>query len=122
MRLVRQTFALSVLLVSFSQANDAVLTKMFIYDDAPFPACHASTIEESSGVMVACWFGGKYEKHPSVGIWASRFVDGSWTKPVEVADGKQSSGVVDTYACWNPVLFQPRQGPLLLMYKAGFDR
>ncbi len=32
------------------------------------PSCHASTIEMTSGGLVAAWFGGEYEKHSNVGI------------------------------------------------------
>jgi predicted neuraminidase len=86
-------------------------------DDRPTPECHASTIAETSSGMVAAWFGGSYEKHPDVGIWVSRHVDGRWNTPVEVADG--SEGEQQEYACWNPVLFQPAEGPLMLFYKVG---
>ena len=48
----------------------------FIYETAPFPQCHASTIVQSrDGTLVAAWFGGTREKHADVGIWVSRFVD-----------------------------------------------
>src|SRR5205814_5104402 len=57
----------------------AVVRSEFIYEKAPFPSCHASTIVETKAGLVAAWFGGKYEKHPEVGIWLSRHVDGKWT-------------------------------------------
>lgn len=99
-------------------AESAVVTSEFIYTEAPFPECHASTIEENNdGVLVAAWFGGTGEKHPDVGIWVSRKVDGAWTAPVEVANGVQSADL--RYPTWNPVLFQPDAGPLLLFFKVG---
>ena len=63
----------------------------FIYETAPFPQCHASTIVETEDGLVASWFGGTREKNPDVGIWVSRHRDGQWTKPVEVANGVISS-------------------------------
>jgi predicted neuraminidase len=97
-----------------------VLVNEFIYTTAPFPQCHASTIEETDdGTLVAAWFGGTHEKNPDVGVWVSRHVDGKWTAPVEAANGVQSSNT--RYPCWNPVLFQPKQGPLTLYFKVGPD-
>jgi len=89
----------------------------FIFETAPFPECHASTIVEAEGGLVAAWFGGTHERHPDVGIWLCRLVDGKWTAPMEVANGIQSA--TNRYPCWNPVLFQPKDGPLLLFYKVG---
>ncbi len=89
----------------------------FIYETAPFPSCHASTIAEAKNGLVAAWFGGTGEKHPDVGIWVSRQKGGKWTDPVEVANGVGFA--TNRLPCWNPVLFQPRGGPLLLFYKVG---
>jgi predicted neuraminidase len=94
-----------------------VVAAEFIFEDAPYPECHASTIAETPSGLVAAWFGGTNEKHPDVGIWLSRHVDGNWTEPVEVANGVQSPTL--RYPTWNPVLFQPKDGPLLLFYKVG---
>ena len=95
-----------------------LLSSEFIYETAPFPSCHASTIAETKPhQLVAAWFGGTRERHPDVGIWLSRRVSGEWTAPVEVANGVQSP--TNRFPCWNPVLFQPRSGPLLLFYKVG---
>ena len=88
-----------------------------IYETAPFPSCHASTIVETKAGLVAAWFGGTAEKNPDVGIWLSRQVDGKWTAPVEVANGVQSQE--KRFPTWNPVLFQPKTGPLLLFFKVG---
>jgi predicted neuraminidase len=95
------------------------MTSEFIFETAPFPACHASTLAESEKSLVAAWFGGTHEKAPDVGIWLSRLIGGRWTAPIEVADGVQTSTL--RYPTWNPVLFQPKNGPLLLFYKVGPD-
>jgi len=66
---------------------------------------------------VAAWFGGSFEGAPDVGIWLARADGARWTPPVEVATGAQPDGT--RLPCWNPVLFQPPNGPLLLFYKVG---
>ena len=81
------------------------------------PECHASTIVETSDGLVAAWFGGKHERNTDVGIWVSCFRDGRWSKPSELFDG--SEGEEKEFPCWNPVLFQPKVGPLMLFYKVG---
>ena len=91
----------------------------FIYpiESRPTPQCHASTIEQTPSGLVAAWFGGTHEKAPDVGIWVSLKRGGEWSAPVEVANGIQSDTL--RYPCWNPVLFQPETGPLMLFYKVG---
>ncbi|HEX6960865.1 MAG TPA: exo-alpha-sialidase [Lacipirellula sp.] len=100
-----------------SEPNGVILAE-FIYESAPFPSCHASTIAEVDGDLVAAWFGGTRERHPDVGIWLARKPKGAdrWTTPVEVANGVHED---ERYPTWNPVLFQPRGGPLMLFYKVG---
>jgi predicted neuraminidase len=95
----------------------AELSRMFVYETAPFPSAHASTIVETPTGLVAAWFGGTHEKHPDVGIWVSRLEAGRWTTPVEVATGVQPDG--KRHPTWNPVLFQMPKGPLVLFYKVG---
>ena len=95
----------------------AIINSEFIYETAPFPSCHASTLAETKSGIVAAWFGGKHEKNPDVGIWISRRTAGGWSGVVEVVNGLQQDG--KRYPCWNPVLHQPRNGPLLLFYKVG---
>ena len=90
---------------------------IFEMDDRPTPQCHASTIVETPSGMVAAWFGGTREKDPDVGIWISRLVKGTWTYPIEVADGIQNDTL--RHPCWNPVLFQPAGESLLLFFKVG---
>ncbi|MEO7319597.1 MAG: exo-alpha-sialidase, partial [Chthoniobacteraceae bacterium] len=100
-------------------ADSPIVKSEFIYESAPFPSCHASTIVETGSGFVCAWFGGTAEKNPDVGIWSARLAEGKWTTPSEVANGVQGDGT--RHPCWNPVLFQPREGPLLLFYKVGPD-
>lgn len=99
--------------------KDIIVVEEFIFKEAPFPSCHASTIEETPEGLVASWFGGTHEKHEDVEIWVSRKVNGTWTTPVSVADGIQHES--KRYPTWNPVLFQAPDGPLMLFYKVGPD-
>jgi predicted neuraminidase len=94
-----------------------VLKAEFIYQVAPFPQCHASTLAETKEGVVAAWFGGTREKHPDVGVWVSRHDGQRWSEPKEAANGVENAQT--RYPCWNPVLFQPEKGPLLLFYKVG---
>jgi BNR repeat-like domain len=71
-----------------AEAQAGLLKGEFIYETAPFPTCHASTIvEPKGGGLVAAWFGGTREKHPDVGIWVSRLVAGKWTAPSKSPPG-----------------------------------
>ncbi|WP_323134252.1 sialidase family protein [Tellurirhabdus rosea] len=111
---------LPFLLLPFLSAlaqNARIVKSEFIYETAPFPSCHASTLAETPEGLVAAWFGGTHEKHPDVGIWVSRQTASGWTSPVEVANGVQTDG--KRYPTWNPVLFQYEAGPLVLFYKVG---
>jgi predicted neuraminidase len=98
-------------------APPGLVKEEFVFDIAPFPSCHASTIVESKNGLVAAWFGGTEERNPDVCIWLSRCDGGKWSSPTQVADGVQSGS--KRFPCWNPVLFQPRSGPLMLFYKVG---
>ena len=90
---------------------------IYSLDDKPTPECHASTIVETPDGFVAAWFAGTKEKHPDVGIRVARFDGTKWSESVEVANGIQSAD--QRFPCWNPVLFQPKTGPLMLFYKVG---
>jgi predicted neuraminidase len=105
--------------ITLADDKAAIVKSEFIFDDPlPHPSCHASTIVQTSDAFVAAWFGGKDEGHNSVGIWLSRLEGGQWSKPVEVANGEWPADN-KRYPCWNPVLFQPSKGPLMLFYKVG---
>jgi predicted neuraminidase len=102
------------------KAQPAVVSREYLFDEEtkPAPSCHASTIAQTKdGNFVSAWFGGTAEGKPDVVIWFSRLVDGKWAKAVEVGDGVQADG--KRHPCWNPVLLQPKEGPLMLFYKIG---
>ena len=95
-----------------------LVSEEFIFDKAPFKACHASTICQTTRGLIAAWFGGTKEGKTDVGIWSSYHDGQSWSKPTLVADGVQHDGL--RYPCWNPVLFQPPgAAPTLLFFKVG---
>lgn len=97
--------------------EDLIRTKEFVYEEAPFVECHASSIESTKNGMVATWFGGSKEGKNDVEIWTSHYSNGKWSVPVSVANGTQYEG--KRYPCWNPVLYRMPQGDLLLFYKVG---
>ncbi|RCR65911.1 sialidase family protein [Larkinella punicea] len=110
-------FLLSLLPGFLAAQTTGIVQSGFIYETAPFPSCHASTLAETPDGVVAAWFGGTDERDPDVGIWFSRKTGAGWTPPVELANGVQAVG--KRQPTWNPVLFQMPNGPLLLFYKVG---
>src|ERR1022692_4783648 len=78
-----------LLLSGFATAASlpGVVKSEFIFETAPFPSCHASTIAETNSGLVAAWFGGTAERNPDVCIYVSRNENGHWTPPVAVVDG-----------------------------------
>ena len=116
-------FAFICMLTMTSQAiripkSCKIVTNEYIFEDAPFKQCHASTIIElTDGSLKAAWFGGSNESNKDVEIWVSDKKDGSWTAPVSVANGIINDSL--RFACWNPVLFRTADGTLSLYYKVG---
>jgi predicted neuraminidase len=107
----------SVLMCAASVRAVTIEKSEFIFETAPFRSCHASTIVETKSGLIAAWFGGSDEGKPDVTIWSARQQGTNWSSPVEVATGVQTNGA--RFPCWNPVLFQSANGPLLLFYKVG---
>lgn len=110
--------------VDLQLKQPGVVSSEFIYEKASFPECHASSIEVGSKGLVATWFGGTKEGNKDVSIWVATKAKNSstWSAPKRVADGVQyrlSDGKVERHPTWNPVLFQPKTGPLMLFYKVG---
>lgn len=97
----------------------ALISREFVYslENKPTAQAHASTIVETPTGLVTAFFAGPYERHPNVGIRVSRLQDEEWTWPVEVANGFVNDSL--RYPTWNPVLFLPKKGPLLLFFKEG---
>jgi len=100
-----------------ASSTGAMVQSEFIFDHASFPSCHASTIAETKSGLVVAWFGGSAERNPDVCIYVSRQVNGAWTPPAMVANGVGFS--TNRLPTWNPVLFHPKAGPLILFYKVG---
>ena len=109
--------ALFSLLPSLAPANNPIRLREFIYDTGPYPQIHATTLAQSPSGLVAAWFGGTREGHSDVCIWTARLANGKWTASQETANGIQPDGT--RFPTWNPVLFQPDSGPLMLFYKVG---
>lgn len=102
-----------------SAAAQGVVRTGFIFENADFPSCHASTLAETPGGLVAAWFGGTEEGHSDVSIYLSMQKDGQWQTPRKIAEGLDPDGI--RFPCWNPVLHQAPDGPLVLFYKVGPD-
>ena len=90
---------------------------IFSLDKKPTPEAHAPSIVETDDGLLATWFGGSREKNTDTAIYTARFKDKKWSVPKKVFDG--SEGESEEFACWNPVLFKPTNGPLMLFYKVG---
>jgi predicted neuraminidase len=96
-----------------------LLKNEFIFEQVPFQSSHSSTIVETrEGTLLAAWFGGTRERALDVSIWLARYDGAKWSIPTEIVKGIEENGL-RRYPCWNPVLFQPKFGPLLLFYKVG---
>lgn len=120
-------FAFFILLISIlnttlvqtesDKPKPEILKAGFIYESAPFPSCHASTLLETEHGILAAWFGGTYERHPDVSIYTSKLTNGNWSTPELVADGIENE--VFRNPTWNPVLHRLQNGEIALFYKEG---
>jgi predicted neuraminidase len=117
-RYARRVYARNVAFVLCASALASKLMcaepmKEFIYQRAPFPSAHASTIVElKNGDLMSAWFGGTKEGASDVAIWSSTRQNSTWSPPVELA----REPAIATY---NPVLFHTADGKLWLYYKFG---
>lgn len=104
-----------VALAAAASAEEAKHSVEFIWEEAPFPSAHASTIVQTAdGDLLAAWFGGTDEGNKDVGIWSSRKDAGAeaWTPPVELYKEPDQPA-------WNPVLFRDPSGKIRLWFKVG---
>jgi predicted neuraminidase len=103
---------------SFSQTSFKKVKETLILKDPPFKECHASTIIAlQPNNLLAAWFGGTDEGNRDVCIWLSKYNDGQWGPPRQMACGIMNDTL--RYPCWNPVLFKTQKGTLYLFYKIG---
>jgi predicted neuraminidase len=97
-------------------AQDGLTTRGFIFERGPYPTNHSPTIAETTNGLLAAWFGGPRARDPENSIYSARYNGTNWHEPRKVVEGWDGSSRCQ---CWNPVLFQPSHGPLLLFYKTG---
>lgn len=96
-------------------APEAIVQEHIFDDVRPFRQCHASSLVRASDeTLLATWFGGTREGHQDVAIWGSRWHDGNWSAPRELAK-------VDDRPHWNPVLFKAPNGRIHLFFKVGYN-
>jgi predicted neuraminidase len=98
--------------------QQAVLRSDFIIEQPPFRQNDSPTIVETREGLLAAWVAGSRDGGVDSAIYISRHDGKSWSEPVEVDDG-YDAGEKRFYPCWNPVLYQPWAGPLLLFYRIG---
>jgi predicted neuraminidase len=119
MKSIFKMFFLCLFFLNVHAQQKAIVSSEFIYENAPFVSCHASTLTDTEEGIVAAWFGGSHEKNKDVEIYFSSLKNNKWSTPKSIADGIQHSS--KRYPTWNPVLFQVPNGQLILFYKVGPD-
>ncbi|MCB1083918.1 MAG: exo-alpha-sialidase [Simkania sp.] len=106
---------LFLMIFSVLRASDqTLLVDVFLFSNAPFESCHASTLTETEEGLIVAYFAGSKEGNSDVSIYLSRQCDNKWQAPVKVIEDWGAP-------TWNPVLFTMPSGKILLFYKAGYD-
>lgn len=111
----KASLILTILAAVVACSRQVSISQEFLFEEAAFPECHAATIAEyPEGHLSVAFFGGTAESEDDVCIYMSRkeLDGGSWSVPEVVAEDS-------LHACWNPVLFAPGDGRMLLFYKTG---
>ena len=112
MKPVKAFFTL-VMGLLLAAAHPAIVKEEFVFTEAPFPSCHASTLTESSRVIFyAPTLQGRTKVLPMLrsGFQQMRKTNGPSLKKV---------AEVEKNPCWNPVLFTMPSNEVLLFYKGG---
>lgn len=99
--------------------REHVVAQSYLYDEAPHPTCHSSSITEAeNGDLLAVYTGGKNEAAPDTRVYFSRKprLSDEWSSPVELTH----SSLADTipYTTYNPVIWQVpvKGGEVFLFY------
>ena len=107
-------------------AQPGIVSADYLFTKPPFRLCHASTIVETADRLLVAFYAGPGEGNKETGIWLSARKKGrfDWSPPVQIATGTLTDQQAEKrgrrqFACWNPVLFNVKGGPLLLFYKVG---
>lgn len=101
----------------FVSNDDPMVHAGFVFDRSPlFQSCHsASIVALKNGDLLCTFFAGTREAALDVEIYLSRKTPGgSWSAPISVASGDEAG---DRMSSGNPVLFQERNGQVILFYK-----
>lgn len=75
-----------------------------------------SLVETKVGTLLAAWIGVTAPGEP-IAVHLAYRENGSWGAPVKIVAADEKDGLGTRV--WNPVLVQPRKGPLLLFFKVG---
>ena len=87
--------------------------KLFVCEKLPTANCHASTVLPlDNGNVIVAWFGGTKEGKDDVDIWYSVKTEKGFIKPIRLSKANKSPH-------WNPVLFERKNGDIVLFFKVG---
>jgi predicted neuraminidase len=116
--LLAQNFAAPASTSTSLDLQPGLVRSEFISTNAPTKFSHGSTIVQLEDVLLCAWMGGSKDRAIDVSIWGSVNRGSGWSEPIELANGVNEKERT-RLPLWNPVLFQPSKGPLILFYKQG---